>query len=224
MTEDASAKKDQKKISFKIILLGDSSVGKTSLLLRFCDGTFDADSISTIGIDRKCKYLKRDNKLIELYIWDTAGQERFRSIAKNSFKGADGILLIYDITKKKTYFNVKKWIDDIKESIDINKVGFIVVGNKCDAEKGEWEVDEEMEQKLATTYNIKVMETSAKSNINVDETFINLVDMMLNLGLGKKWSNEEDDDDENKEQGKGVKLSNNKKTRGNEGGCCKKSK
>ena len=101
MTEDASAKKDQKKISFKIILLGDSSVGKTSLLLRFCDGTFDADSISTIGIDRKCKYLKRDNKLIELYIWDTAGQERFRSIAKNSFKGADGILLIYDITKKK---------------------------------------------------------------------------------------------------------------------------
>ena len=79
-----------------------------------------------------------------------------------------------------------------------------------------------MEQKLVTTYNIKVMETSAKSNINVDETFINLVDMMLNLGLGKKWSNEEDDDDENKEQGKGVKLSNKKNTRGNEGGCCKK--
>ena len=221
MTDDTSDKKGKKKISFKIILIGDSSVGKTSLLLRYCDGTFDADSISTIGIDRKCKYLKRDDKYIELNIWDTAGQERFRSIAKNSFKGADGILLIYDLTNKKTYFSVKKWMDDIKESTDINKIGFIVVANKCDAEKEEIEVDEDMEKKLIETHDIKVMKTSAKNNINVDETFTSLVEMMLNLGIGKKWASDEDDDDENKDQNKSVFL-NNKKNKASGGGCCKK--
>ena len=221
MTDDTSDKKGKKKISFKIILIGDSSVGKTSLLLRYCDGTFDADSISTIGIDRKCKYLKRDDKYIELNIWDTAGQERFKSIAKNSFKGADGILLIYDLTNKKTYFSVKKWMDDIKESTDINKIGFIVVANKCDAEKEEIEVDEDMEKKLIETHDIKVMKTSAKNNINVDETFTSLVEMMLNLGIGKKWASDEDDDDENKDQNKSVFL-NNKKNKASGGGCCKK--
>ena len=221
MTDYASAKKGQQKISFKIILLGDSSVGKTSLLLRFCDGKFDDDSISTIGIDRKCKYIKSDNKLIELNIWDTAGQERFRSIAKNSYKGADGILLIYDLTNKKTYFSVKKWMDDIKESTDINKIGFIVVANKCDVEKEEIQVDEDMEKKLIETHNIKVMKTSAKNDINVDETFTSLVEMMLNLGIGKKWASDEDDDDENKDQNKSVFL-NNKKNKASGGGCCKK--
>ena len=221
MTDDTSDKKGKKKISFKIILIGDSSVGKTSLLLRYCDGTFDADSISTIGIDRKCKYLKRDDKYIELNIWDTAGQERFKSIAKNSFKGADGILLIYDLTNKKTYFSVKKWMDDIKESTDINKIGFIVVANKCDVEKEEIEVDEDMEKKLIETHDIKVMKTSAKNNINVDETFTSLVEMMLNLGIGKKWASDEDDDDENKDQNKSVFL-NNKKNKASGGGCCKK--
>ena len=221
MTDDTSDKKGKKKISFKIILIGDSSVGKTSLLLRYCDGTFDADSISTIGIDRKCKYLKRDDKYIELNIWDTAGQERFKSIAKNSFKGADGILLIYDLTNKKTYFSVKKWMDDIKESTDINKIGFIVVANKCDAEKEEIEVDEDMEKKLIETHDIKVIKTSAKNNINVDETFTSLVEMMLNLGIGKKWASDEDDDDENKDQNKSVFL-NNKKNKASGGGCCKK--
>ena len=221
MTDDTSDKKGKKKISFKIILIGDSSVGKTSLLLRYCDGTFDADSISTIGIDRKCKYLKRDDKYIELNIWDTAGQERFRSIAKNSFKGADGILLIYDLTNKKTYFSVKKWMEDIKDNIDIHKIGFIVVANKCDAEKEEIAVDEDMEKKLIETHDIKVMKTSAKNNINVDETFTSLVEMMLNLGIGKKWASDEDDDDENKDQNKSVFL-NNKKNKASGGGCCKK--
>ena len=224
MTDDSSANKGQQKISFKIILLGDSSVGKTSLLLRFCDGKFDSDSISTIGIDRKCKYIKSDNKLIELNIWDTAGQERFRSIAKNSYKGADGILLIYDLTNKKTFLNVKKWIDDIKESIDFNQIGFIVVANKCDEEKENWEVDEEMENKLIETHNIKIMKTSAKNDTNVNDTFASLLDQMLKLGLGKKWNGDEDDDDENKEQGKGVVLKNNKKKGKGNDGCCKKSK
>ena len=108
MVDNTSPNKKNEKISFKIILLGDSSVGKTDFILRYCDGVFESEKISTIGIDRSCKYIKRDNKLIELNIWDTADQERFRSIAKNSYKGADGILLFYDVTKKKNIFTYKK--------------------------------------------------------------------------------------------------------------------
>lgn len=219
-------KKDEK-ISFKIILLGDSSVGKTSLILRFCEGNFEEESISTIGIDTKCKYLKRGNKKIELKIWDTAGQERFKSIAKNSYKGADGILLVYDISNKKTFDSVKKWIDNIKESIDMSKIGFIVVGNKCDLEKEEWEVTDDLKEKLQETQNVKIIETSCKNNINVDESFANLVDIMLSLGIGKKFfGNEEDDDDENNNNFKRKEsmVLTNKKAKKNEGGNCCKNK
>ena len=95
MVDNTSPNKKIEKISFKINLLGDSSAGKTNFIDRYCDGVFESEKISTIGIDRRSKYIKRDNKLIELNIWDTQGQERFRSIAKNSYKGSDGILLFY---------------------------------------------------------------------------------------------------------------------------------
>ena len=215
--------KDEK-IFFKIILLGDTSVGKTSFILRFCDGTFDVESIATIGIDRKNKFLKKDNKKIELQIWDTAGQERFRSITKNCFKGADGIILMYDVSNKKSFFGIKKWISDIKEATNINEIGFIVVANKSDIAKEEWEVDEEMKQKLMETENIKIMEVSAKNNINIDESIVNLVDSMIKLGVGKKsWGNDEDDDDDNSPEK--THTLNNKKKKNKDKGCCgKKSK
>lgn len=221
MSDDTKTKDE--KISFKIILLGDSTVGKTSLILRFCEGKFENESIATIGIDTKCKYLKRDNKKIELKIWDTAGQERFKSIAKNSYKGADGILLMYDISNKKTFNSVKNWIDNIKESMDLNKIGFIVVANKCDLDKDEWEVTEEMKEKLKETQNVKIIDTSCKSNINVDETFINLVDIMLDLGIGKKsfGNNDDDDDDEVNNRDKSMSLDNKRSRKGGDG-CCKK--
>ena len=216
---------DQKdeKIFFKIILLGDTSVGKTSFILRFCDGTFDVESIATIGIDRKNKFLKKDNKKM-LQIWDTAGQERFRSITKNCFKGADGIILMYDVSNKKSFFGIKKWISDIKEATNINEIGFIVVANKSDIAKEEWEVDEEMKQKLMETENIKIMEVSAKNNINIDESIVNLVDSMIKLGVGKKsWGNDEDDDDDNSPEK--IHTLNNKKKKNKDKGCCgKKSK
>ena len=132
--------------------------------------------------------------------------------------------MIYDVTKKNTFCNIEKWIDVIKDSIDINKVGFIVVANNCDEEKENWEVDEKMEEKLIETYNIKIMRTSAKNNINVNETFASLVDMMLKLGLGKKWSSDEDDDNENKEQSKSITLENNINKRKVNNGCYNKSK
>ena len=135
-------------ISFKILLLGDSTVGKTAFILRFCEDKFDEDSLTTIGLDQKNKYVKRGDKKIELHIWDTAGQERFRAIAKNLYKGADGILLMYDMSNLVSFNHIKEWINSIKESVDISKIALIIVGNKCDLTTQEITVDEEKKKIL----------------------------------------------------------------------------
>ena len=204
-------------ISFKILLLGDSGVGKTAFILRFCEDKFEEDSLTTIGLDQKNKFVKRDNKKLELHIWDTAGQERFRSIAKNCYKGADGIILMYDISKYDTFKHIKTWISNIKEAIDLSKIAFIVVGNKCDLPESEKEVDKESKANFEVNNNMKIIETSAKDNINVSESFINLIDKMLELGLGRKKGNEDDNDDLNNSQ----TLRNPKNDKENRvGGCC----
>ena len=122
----------EKLITFKVLLLGDKSVGKNSFMLSFCDDKFEEDSLTRIGLDAKNKFLKRGDKKIELHIWGTAGHERFKSIAKNPYKSVNGILLMYDISKKDSFKGIKGWINDINEKIDISKIAIIVVGNKCD--------------------------------------------------------------------------------------------
>ena len=123
-------------ITYKVLVLGDSSVGKTAFIVRFCEEKFDSDNLSTIGVDIKTKFITRREKKINLQIWDTAGQERFRSIAKNSYKGADGIILMYDITNLGTFKHIKNWITDIKSKTDkpLDKLALIIVGNKSDLE------------------------------------------------------------------------------------------
>jgi len=201
-------------IYFKLLLLGDSSVGKTSFILRFCDNKFDEDSLTTIGLDQKNKYVKVGDKKIELRIWDTAGQERFRSIAKNLYKGADGIIIMYDISKKESFKGIKGWINGIKESVDISKIALIVVGNKCDLPNEQKEVDEEDKNFFEKQFKMKIIEASAKTNVNVSESFIAIIEKMLALGLGKKKANEDEDDEG------GKKLSKNGNKKNNGGGCC----
>jgi small GTP-binding protein len=202
-------------ISFKILLLGDSGVGKTAFILRFCEDKFEEDSLTTIGLDQKNKFVKRGDKKLELHIWDTAGQERFRSIAKNCYKGADGIILMYDISKYETFKQIKTWINNIKESIDIDKIALLVVGNKCDMPKTDETVDQQSKQNYENTSKMKIIEASAKDNINVNESFISLIDKMLELGLGKKKGNDDDDEINNAQQ---LKKSNNGKKR--KDNCC----
>ena len=201
-------------ISFKILLLGDSTVGKTAFILRFCEDKFDEDSLTTIGLDQKNKYVKRNDKKIELHIWDTAGQERFRAIAKNLYKGADGILLMYDMSNFNSFKHIKEWINSIKDSVDITKIALIIVGNKCDLPKESIAVDPESKAKFEENQKLKIIEASAKDNVNVNDSFIVLIDKMLELGLGKKKSNDIGDEDGNN----GQKLNNNAGKR--EGGCC----
>jgi len=153
----------------KLLLIGDSGVGKSCLLLRFSEGNFTTSFITTIGIDFKIKTIDLDGKRIKLQIWDTAGQERFRTITTAYYRGAMGILLVYDVTDEQSFANIRNWIRNIEQHAADN-VDKILIGNKCDmiAEKM---VETQRGQQLADEYGIQFFETSAKSNINVDEAF-----------------------------------------------------
>lgn len=157
---------------FKLLLIGDSGVGKTCVLFRFSEDAFNSTFISTIGIDFKIRTIELDGKKIKLQIWDTAGQERFRTITTAYYRGAMGIMLVYDITNEKSFENIRNWIRNIEEhaSQDVEKM---VLGNKCDMNDRRM-VSKERGEKLAIEHGIKFMETSAKASINVEEAFFTL--------------------------------------------------
>ena len=166
---------EKKEILYKILLLGDSSVGKSCLLKRYTDNTFLDIHISTIGLDYKLKEVKlKDGKTVKVQIWDTAGQDRFRAITKNYYKGAQGIALIYDITNQITFENVRKWIDQIKEEVS-EKVPIILVGNKIDIVERRV-IKKEDGESMAKEYGLLFSECSAKTGENIDSTFNQLVE------------------------------------------------
>lgn len=157
---------------FKLLLIGDSGVGKTCVLFRFSEDAFNSTFISTIGIDFKIRTIELEGKKIKLQIWDTAGQERFRTITTAYYRGAMGIMLVYDITSEKSFDNIRNWIRNIEEhaATDVQRM---VLGNKCDMEDKR-QVQKDQGEQLAKEYNIKFMETSAKTAQNVEESFITL--------------------------------------------------
>ena len=160
---------------YKVLLLGDTTVGKTCFLMKYTDKTFQEVHMSTIGLDYRLKTMTlKSGKNVKLQIWDTAGQDRFRSITKNYYKSANGIILIYDVTSLLTYENVKTWISQIREEAPQNVVIFIA-GNKIDMEE-ERKVKTEDGIKLADEYGFLFFETSAKNDININETFEDLVE------------------------------------------------
>ncbi|KAK3793814.1 hypothetical protein RRG08_011785 [Elysia crispata] len=157
-------------LSCKVMLIGDSGVGKTCLLVRFKDGTFLSGSfISTVGIDFRNKVVDLEGTKIKLQIWDTAGQERFRSITRAYYRDANALLLLYDVTNKNSFDNIRAWLGEIQEYAQ-DDVVIMLLGNKCDCH--ERVIRKEDGDRLSKEYGVAFMETSAKTGMNVDLAFM----------------------------------------------------
>ena len=162
---------------YKVLILGDKAVGKSCFLIRFTENKFQEIYLSTAGMDYKYKdVMYEEGKTIRLQIWDTAGQERYRTITTGLFKGAVGIILMYDITDKQTFNNVREWIKSIEEETS-KKVILILVGNKVD--KKEREVLKAEGEQIAEEYNFPFFETSAQSGLNVNSVFETLAKLIV---------------------------------------------
>ena len=169
MTNKSLPLSEEYDLMFKILLLGDSGVGKSSLLLRYTKNEFTTDMRSTIGVEFGLKYITIDNLQLKVQIWDTAGMERYRSITNAYYKGAKGVIVVYDICRKQSFENVDKWIDDFKSKGDEDAV-ILLIGNKSDLSEQREVTVEEGEIK-AKKNKFGFMEASAKDNNNVQKAF-----------------------------------------------------
>ncbi|KAH7283918.1 hypothetical protein KP509_34G031100 [Ceratopteris richardii] len=154
---------------FKVVLIGDSGVGKSNILSRFTRNEFSLESKSTIGVKFAARTITVDNKLIKAQIWDTAGQERYRAITSAYYRGAVGALLVYDITRHVTYQNVERWLKELRDHTD-NNIVVMLVGNKSDLRHLR-AVPTEDGQSLAEKENLFFIETSALDSTNVESAF-----------------------------------------------------
>lgn len=162
---------------FKVLIIGNSCVGKSNILLRFSDNLFHESFLPTIGVDFKIRNVECKNKTIKLHIWDTAGQERFKTITATYYKGAHGIILVYDITDRISFQEIENWLSEIEHHASA-KVTKILVGNKSDLED-QRQVSYQEGKDFADKLGMEFLETSAKSRINIDETFMKLTNAIL---------------------------------------------
>jgi small GTP-binding protein len=176
MSEDVSENNPKKEISLKILLIGDSRVGKTSLLTKYMDNIFPEEHIATIGVEYKEKPILKNGFNIKIQIWDTAGEERFHSITKNIYRNTNGVLFVFDVTEKDSFSNVKNWIKDT-ENID-KEIKGVILGNKIDLANKRVISKEDIEE-LGNKFGMPVLECSAKDNINVSEGVETLIDELL---------------------------------------------
>ena len=195
---------------FKVLLLGNSDVGKSSLILRYVDQVWNEVFVPTIGVDFKVKTLTIDNKQIKMQIWDTAGQERFRNVISSYFKGSHGILLVYDITNRDSFKNLENWLIEIEKNASENVLK-ILIGNKNDL-VDEREINADEGQAFANRNGMQFIETSAKMNTNVNEAFEALARLMMNFNSQKSQPN-------NKPETKKIKASSGQDL-STKKGCC----
>jgi len=157
---------------FKLLIIGDSGVGKSCLLLRFSDVVYSETYISTIGVDFKIRTVQIDGKTVKLQIWDTAGQEKFRTITSTYYRGAHGIAIVYDVTDQTSFNHIPQWLEEIERSAREN-VTKILVGNKSDITSRRV-VETGTGKQFADKMGIPFLETSAKNSTNVTEAFISM--------------------------------------------------
>eukprot|EP00826_Nyctotherus_ovalis_P021493 TRINITY_DN1694_c0_g4_i1.p1 TRINITY_DN1694_c0_g4~~TRINITY_DN1694_c0_g4_i1.p1 ORF type:complete len:212 (+),score=71.63 TRINITY_DN1694_c0_g4_i1:155-790(+) len=177
----------KKELLFKLVIIGDASTGKSSLLRRYCENAFDEEYKCTVGVDFQIKILKmQDQRIVKLQIWDTAGQERFKVMTKAYYRGAKACLIIYDITRRETFENVKVWVEQYSQSNPTEKRSVMILGNKKDLES-QRQVEESEGQKLADEIECTFQEVSAKSGgEEINKLFFDLAASLLKQEDEKK--------------------------------------
>ncbi|XP_028395874.1 ras-related protein Rab-8A-like [Dendronephthya gigantea] len=163
---------------FKVLLIGDPAVGKTCILCRFANDEFKTTHLSTIGIDFKMRTFNVEGSRIRIQMWDTAGQERYETITTQYYRRAQGIMLVYDITRRKTFDNIQKWIHYVEEHAG-SEVKTLIIGNKCDVGENKRQVSYGEGEKLSQKYGIPFFETSAYSNVNIEKAFAEMCQLIL---------------------------------------------
>ena len=197
----------------QLLIIGDSTVGKTSIISRYANGTFKEEYIVTVGLDYSIKQEIIDDKSIQIKIWDTAGQERFKSLTQNYFRNAEGVILTFDVTSTESFGNLKYWISSFKENMEKKNIFIpvIIIGNKIDLVDSR-EINKEDAEKFSKEKNYKYFETSAKTGEGVDEAIKELVNQVLKQN-GQK--------DDQKETRNSVQIKkDNEGSGGKKKGCC----
>lgn len=201
---------------FKVVLIGDSGVGKSNLLSRFTRNEFNLESKSTIGVEFATKSIQAEGKTIKAQIWDTAGQERYRAITSAYYRGAVGALLVYDISKHSTFENVERWLKELRDHAESNIV-VMLVGNKSDLRHlRAVETDEAMA--FAEQHNLAFIETSALDASGVDTAFQRILTEIYRLMSRRNMA--EGKDENGSAPGPGQKVSLEDGAAQEEGGCC----
>ena len=190
---------DNYDLIFKLVLIGDTGVGKTNILSRYINNEFSLATQSTVGVEFGSKIIKKNDKLIKLQIWDTAGQERYKSITSAYYKGSKGAFVVYDISRKGTFENVDKWIEELKAN-GSEDVLIMLVGNKSDLEDKR-EVKTEEVIKKAEQFKVAFCETSALDGKNIDHAFDNLINE-----IAKKVERDKVNEAKNMQDSKGITL------------------
>ena len=196
----------------QILLIGDSSVGKTSLIQRYANGIFKEEYLATVGLDYYTKQEMINNINVLVKWWDTAGQERFKALTPNYFRNAEGVVLAYDVTNSESFENLKFWINSIKSNLGEKNIfiPIIIIGNKIDMEDMR-DITKEDASKFAKENNYKYFETSAKTGEGVDEAIRDLVNQVLANS---------DKNEAAKGERKSVKIEDNKENNQKKKGCC----
>ena len=206
---------DEYDMMIKVILIGDSGVGKTNIMSKFLKNQFLENSKATVGVEFGSKLFIHENHKIKAQIWDTAGQEKYKAITGAYYKGSKGALVIYDITRKDTFANIEKWVNDLKTTGDPN-ITIIIIGNKNDLADKRQVTKEEGEEK-AKSFGCAFLETSAFSGDNIDKAFVIMVKEIY-----EKFSSDIGGDEQLSPGGKGedIKLDKEKATDKKKKKCC----
>lgn len=175
-------------LKYKVVLLGDPSVGKTCFLIRYVNNTFTQNHMTTIGVDVKSKKIQSSIGEVTLQIWDTAGQEKFRSLSPSYLRNADGILLLYDISNRESFDHMVNWLEAIEKYTKMDKQ-VMLVGNKSDLEDMR-RVEFDEGQTLSKHSGYLFTEASAKEGVGVDICFQNLLKAMIKKGKPISWNKE----------------------------------